>query len=175
LASHKRIARDSHRSLDTDARRLATSLPNIAQLVEYGQITVGVLHRVGAVAVASDGHNSLAMLVRRQGETLEALLTRLDQLSTKQSTKKSSPTRSTPLPRRSASLLRDTHVSMWPAPGAYARTSYRWHMSAAARAKLAASKKAWWAKRKGQKVVSIPPKRRISAAGIARIRAAAKA
>ena len=79
MASHERIARDSHRSLDTDARRLATSLPNIAQLVEYGQITVGVLHRVGAVAVASDGHNSLAMLVRRQGETLEALLTRLDQ------------------------------------------------------------------------------------------------
>jgi hypothetical protein len=59
--------------------------------------------------------------------------------------------------------------------GNTARTSHRWHMSAAARAKLAASKKAWWAKRKGQKVVSIPPKRRISAAGIARIRAAAKA
>ena len=51
----------------------------------------------------------------------------------------------------------------------------RWHMSAAARAKIAASKKAWWAKRKGQKVVSIAPKRRISAAGLARIRAATRA
>ena len=48
-------------------------------------------------------------------------------------------------------------------------------MSAAARAKIAASKKAWWAKRKGQKVVSIAPKRRISAAGLARIRAAQQA
>ena len=40
---------------------------------------MGVLRGAGAVAVASDGHNSFAMLVRRQGETLDALLTRLDQ------------------------------------------------------------------------------------------------
>ncbi len=78
MASRKRVAHNSTRSLDTGTRRSATSLPNIAELIEYGQITVGVLHRVGAVAVASDGHNSLAMLVRRRGETLDALLTRLD-------------------------------------------------------------------------------------------------
>lgn len=29
--------------------------------------------------MAADGHNSLAMLVRRKGETLAQLLTRLDQ------------------------------------------------------------------------------------------------
>ena len=34
---------------------------------------------VGCVAVATDGDNSLAMLVRRRGETLAQLLARLDQ------------------------------------------------------------------------------------------------
>ena len=49
-------------------------------------------------------------------------------------------------------------------------------MSAAARARIAATQRARWAKVKGQrKVVSIAPKRRISAAGLARIRAATKA
>jgi hypothetical protein len=79
----KRAARDHPRSLDKQAsgnnpRKSSLHLPNIADLIEYGQITVGVLHRVGAVAVASDSHNSLAMLVRRQDETLQALLKRLD-------------------------------------------------------------------------------------------------
>lgn len=75
----KRIAYDRTRSLDKQAPGKTPALPNIAELIEYGQITVGVLQRVGAVAIASDGHNSLAMLVRRQGETLDALLARLDQ------------------------------------------------------------------------------------------------
>jgi Phage integrase, N-terminal SAM-like domain len=48
-------------------------------------------------------------------------------------------------------------------------------MSAAARAKLAASQRARWAKVKGRKVVSIAPKRHISAAGLANIRKATKA
>jgi len=55
------------------------SLPNIADLITYGEITVGVLDPVGCVAVATDEHNSLAMLVRRQDETLAQLLARLDQ------------------------------------------------------------------------------------------------
>ena len=54
-------------------------LTNIADLITYGEITVGVLDPVGCVAVATDGHNSLAMLVRRQDETLAELLARLDQ------------------------------------------------------------------------------------------------
>ena len=54
------------------------SLSNIAQLIADGEITVGVLRPIGCVATATDGHNCLAMLVRRRGETLAQLLTRLD-------------------------------------------------------------------------------------------------
>jgi hypothetical protein len=54
-------------------------LPHVAALIADGEITVGLLHPVGCVAVATDGHNSLAMLKRRPGETLAQLLTRLDQ------------------------------------------------------------------------------------------------
>ena len=53
-------------------------LPNIAELIAHGEITVGVLRPIGCVATATDGHNCLAMLVRRRGETLTQLLTRLD-------------------------------------------------------------------------------------------------
>jgi hypothetical protein len=48
-------------------------------------------------------------------------------------------------------------------------------MSAAARAKIAASQRERWAKQKGQKVVSISAKHRISAGGLANIRAAQRA
>jgi len=49
-------------------------------------------------------------------------------------------------------------------------------MSAAAGARISASQKARWARARGQKVVSIAPKRRlISAAGLANIRAAQRA
>ena len=54
-------------------------LPHIATLIADGEITVGILHPVGCVAVATDGHNTLAMLKRRSDETLAQLLTRLDQ------------------------------------------------------------------------------------------------
>ena len=54
-------------------------LLNIEQLVDgEGQITIGAIHPIRCVAIANDGHNSLAMLVRRDGETLAQLLTRLD-------------------------------------------------------------------------------------------------
>ena len=48
-------------------------------------------------------------------------------------------------------------------------------MSAAARAKIAASQKARWARTRGQTLVSISPKRHISAAGLANIRKATRA
>jgi hypothetical protein len=54
-------------------------LPHIATLIDDGEITVGILNPVGCVAVATDGHNTLAMLKRRPDETLAQLLTRLDQ------------------------------------------------------------------------------------------------
>jgi hypothetical protein len=45
-------------------------LPNIAELIADGEIAVGELYPVGCVATATDGHNSLAILKRRRGETL---------------------------------------------------------------------------------------------------------
>lgn len=53
-------------------------LPNIESLIEFGEITVGVIRPVGCVAIANDGHNALAMLKRQNGETLQQLLIRLD-------------------------------------------------------------------------------------------------
>ena len=54
-------------------------LPHIEELIEFGEITVGNKYPVGGVAVASDENNALAMLVRRDGETLAQLLSRLDE------------------------------------------------------------------------------------------------
>ena len=54
------------------------SLPHIADLIDYGQITIGVMQPVGCIAAATEGRNCLAMLRRREGETLVQLLTRLD-------------------------------------------------------------------------------------------------
>ena len=55
------------------------ALPNIETLIEEdGQITVGHLNPVGVVAIANAGRNTLAMLRRRQGESLGELLRRLD-------------------------------------------------------------------------------------------------
>jgi hypothetical protein len=54
-------------------------LPHIAELIDDGQITIGVIRGVGkCVAVANDGETTLAMLVRKKGETLLQLLIRLD-------------------------------------------------------------------------------------------------
>ena len=55
------------------------NLPHIAELIDDGEITIGVVRPVGCVAVANDGYNTLAMLRRRRGESLIQLLTRLDQ------------------------------------------------------------------------------------------------
>ena len=54
-------------------------LPHLAELIDYGEITIGTLEPVGGVATAVDGSNCLAMLVRRDGETFLELLHRLDQ------------------------------------------------------------------------------------------------
>ncbi len=44
-----------------------------------GEITIGRVGSIRCAAVASDGHNALAMLVRRPEESLHALLARLDE------------------------------------------------------------------------------------------------
>ena len=65
------------RSVDKDAPGLST-LSHIVELIRHGQITVGVIRPMGCVAIANDAHQSLAMLVRRKGESLPQLLERLD-------------------------------------------------------------------------------------------------
>ena len=47
-------------------------------ITDGGEITLGALAPFDCVASAADGSNALAMLVRRDGETLPALLKRLD-------------------------------------------------------------------------------------------------
>ena len=49
-----------------------------ALIEDGGEITVGHIGTVDCAATAADGHNALAMLARRDGETINALLKRLD-------------------------------------------------------------------------------------------------
>jgi hypothetical protein len=61
----KRTARNRTRRLDKQAVAknstiIPASLPNLAELIAYGEITVGVLRPIGCVATATDGHNCLA-------------------------------------------------------------------------------------------------------------------
>lgn len=61
-------------------------MPNIAELIDYGQIKVGMMEPVGCVVVASEEENTLAKVRRRKGETLLQLPTRLDQAIDKSAT-----------------------------------------------------------------------------------------
>ena len=55
------------------------ALENIDELVSSGgQISVGQIPPIPCAAIANDDHNCLAMLQRRQGESLRDLLVRLD-------------------------------------------------------------------------------------------------
>jgi hypothetical protein len=77
-------ARNRKRSLNKkvvakNSEVIPVSFPNVADLITYGEITLGVLRPVGCVATATDGYNCLAMLVRRRGETFAQFLVRLDQ------------------------------------------------------------------------------------------------
>jgi hypothetical protein len=49
-----------------------------ALIADGGDITLGALPPFECAATAADGNTCLAMLVRREGETLNALLKRLD-------------------------------------------------------------------------------------------------
>ena len=69
---HRRQPAARHRTRGLDKKAVAknsavipASLSNLAELITYGEITVGVFRPVGCVATATDGHNCLAMLVRR--------------------------------------------------------------------------------------------------------------
>lgn len=62
-----------------DSSVMVSSLSNIAELIEDGEITIGMLRPVGCVATAADEDCTYAMLLRRRGESLSHLLVRLDQ------------------------------------------------------------------------------------------------
>lgn len=49
-----------------------------ALIDEGGEITIGAIGSIECAATAADPSNALVMLVRRDGETLGALLKRLD-------------------------------------------------------------------------------------------------
>ena len=49
-----------------------------ALIADHGSVTIGDVEPVGCVAAAADQHQCYAMLRRREGEDLLALLTRLD-------------------------------------------------------------------------------------------------
>ncbi|MEB0056212.1 hypothetical protein [Variovorax sp. LG9.2] len=54
-------------------------MKNIEALIaDGGDITLGAVYPIECAATAADGHNSVAMLVRRKGGTLDALLKRFD-------------------------------------------------------------------------------------------------
>jgi hypothetical protein len=74
---NKLVKESQPRSLEK-AETSFSPLSNIAELIRHGQITVGVIRPMGCVAIANGAHQSLAMLVRRQGESLPQLLERLD-------------------------------------------------------------------------------------------------
>ena len=54
-------------------------MKNIEALIaDGGNITIGAVYPIECAASAADSHNTVAMLVRRENETLNALLKRLD-------------------------------------------------------------------------------------------------
>jgi hypothetical protein len=54
-------------------------MKNIEALIaDGGDITIGAIYPIECAATAADNHNTVAMLVRRENETLKALIKRLD-------------------------------------------------------------------------------------------------
>jgi hypothetical protein len=64
---------------DTTMSTDSSDLPNIDYLIDgNGEITIGAIAHVTCAAIATDEDQCLAMLVRREKETLQQLLARLD-------------------------------------------------------------------------------------------------
>jgi len=77
--ANNRSRRVNHKVETSRSAVVNLSLPNIEELINHGDITIGTLRPVGCVATAADEDCTYAMLVRRRGETLSQLLVRLDQ------------------------------------------------------------------------------------------------
>jgi transposase len=63
---------------EQDSPVLASNYPNIDEFTEHGQIVIGYMEPVGAVAIAAEGRETLALLRRRPDEPFKKLLARLD-------------------------------------------------------------------------------------------------
>jgi hypothetical protein len=63
---------------EQDSPILASNYPNIDEFTEHGQIVIGYMEPVGAVAIAAEGRETLALLRRRPDEPFKKLLARLD-------------------------------------------------------------------------------------------------
>ena len=72
-------SRSIKKKTKTESFPSAAAFSNIAELIEDGEITIGMLRPIGCVATAADEDCTYAMLVRRRGESLLQLLSRLDQ------------------------------------------------------------------------------------------------
>ena len=103
MAPRKRARRGnaSSRVISPSGAAARPLLANIAALIDHGgQITLGALDPIKCAAIANDEHNSLAMLQRRSGETLQQLLERLDAaIDLARTTDEFTDEINTPLPR----------------------------------------------------------------------------
>ncbi len=82
-------------------------MKNIETLIaDGGEITLGARAPFECTATAADGSNALAMLVRRDGETLTALLKRLDKAIVRLTRTEPSSTRSTTPPIKCGSFVK---------------------------------------------------------------------
>jgi hypothetical protein len=70
--------RDTHSEGKVTSPLAFSTYPNIDQFTEHGQIVIGYMEPVGAVAIAAEGRQTIAMLRRRKEETFKQLLARLD-------------------------------------------------------------------------------------------------
>ena len=52
--------------------------PKIDEFTDHRQIVIGYVEPIGAVAIAAEGRQTLAMLRRRKDDTFKQLLARLD-------------------------------------------------------------------------------------------------
>jgi hypothetical protein len=73
------LAATTEASWTQTPQEVSQTYPMFNGLIEVGGISIGVIPPLTeCVAAAHEGKNTLAMLVRRKGETLSQLLTRLD-------------------------------------------------------------------------------------------------
>ena len=81
-----------HRVVANNSGVVSSYLPNIADLISYGHITVGVLHPTGCIAIATDGEHTYSAAQKKPWPSCSPASTRP---STKLLSKTSTLTKST--------------------------------------------------------------------------------